>query len=188
MILLINNHDSFTFNLFQAIEELGETCVVISRDDIQINLLEGLRPQGLIISPGPGNPDQAPLVTQTIQAFADSTPILGVCLGHQILGTCFGARWGAAKEPTYGKATSVHHQGKRLFQGISQPMMAAKYHSLALSTLPKGFEALAWSDAGELMAIGHGSLPVFGVQFHPESFMTPEGLTLLSHFCELCRG
>jgi len=186
MILLIDNQDSFTYNLFHGIERLGRSCVIVQAKDADIELVRQLAPSGLILSPGPGNPSQAHQAAKLVQSFYATLPILGVCLGHQIIGDCFGASWGVSKEPTYGKATEIHHQGKRIFDGLSQPMVAARYHSLALHSLPKDFEALAWSSSGELMAMGHRTKPVYGIQFHPESFLSPEGLDLLGQFCKEC--
>jgi len=186
MILLIDNQDSFTYNLFQAIESLGRTCLVVHAEHGTPELLTPLCPEGIILSPGPGNPAQAIQATQVVKAFAGKAPILGVCLGHQIIGACFGAAWGQAKQKVYGKAKPVNHTGQRIFSGLPQPFDAARYHSLCLHSVPAGFEQLAHSEEGECMAIAHQAWPIYGVQFHLESFMSPDGLHILSRFFDEC--
>lgn len=186
MILLVDNQDSFTFNLFQAVEALGSRCLVISAAEARSEVVSQLAPEGLILSPGPGNPEQAQESLALALAFGGKLPILGVCLGHQVLGVAFGAQWRAAKRLVYGKGEEIWHQGQGILAGVPQPFVAARYHSLALEGAPPGFLPLAHTKDGELMAMAHRSWPVFGLQFHPESFLTPQGSQILKNFLALC--
>ncbi|OGG99149.1 MAG: hypothetical protein A2600_05075 [Candidatus Lambdaproteobacteria bacterium RIFOXYD1_FULL_56_27] len=186
MILLVDNQDSFTFNLFQAVETLGTRCLVVSAAEARPEVVRQLGPLGLILSPGPGNPDQAKESLVLAQTFGGQLPILGVCLGHQVLGVAFGAKWRAAKRLVYGKGEEIWHPGQGILAGLPQPFVAARYHSLALEAPPPGFVALAQTQDGELMAMAHRSWPVFGLQFHPESFLTPAGNQILKNFLSLC--
>ncbi|MDT8446508.1 MAG: aminodeoxychorismate/anthranilate synthase component II [bacterium] len=186
MILLIDNQDSFTFNLFQAVEALGRVCVVLSAEAVSLSAVRQLVPSGVILSPGPGRPEAALGSLLLAQALWREVPLLGVCLGHQVLGQVFGCPSVAAKRLVYGKAEAMLHQGQRILAGLPQPFFAARYHSLALSGLPENFDALARTEDGELMAMAHRELPVYGLQFHPESFMTPQGANILGNFLAQC--
>ena len=182
MIALIDNYDSFTYNLFQYLSELGAEVRVWRNDAIKADALLLMKPRAIVISPGPGRPDSAG-ITKAVLANAKNTPVLGVCLGHQALGETFGARVIAAKELMHGKTSQVQHDGKTIFQNLPSPMTAMRYHSLALAedSIADVFEISA-RGGGEVMAMRHKTLPHESVQFHPESIMTPEGKPLLQNF------
>jgi len=182
MILIVDNYDSFTWNLVQAIEILGEKTLVVSNDEIHSKLVKGINPRKMIISPGPGSPKNAGNSSQIIKDLWKKTPILGVCLGHQCIGSAFGSSITSAKKIMHGKTSQVYHNQSGLFENTPSPFQAARYHSLSVNTTPKKFEKSAWTNDGEIMAIAHEEKPVFGVQFHPESFLTPVGSKILENF------
>ena len=189
MILLIDNYDSFTYNLVQRIGELGRDRPVEVRrhDAITLDQIDALRPTHLIISPGPGTPDDAGISMAAIQHLGGRVPILGVCLGHQCIGQVYGGKVVRAPRLMHGKTSEIHHDGKGVFRGLSNPFTATRYHSLIVEerTLPECLERCAWSERKELMALRHKSMPITGVQFHPESFLTPQGHQLLANFLQL---
>ena len=180
MILLIDNYDSFTWNLVQCLETLGATVTVI-QNDVSPDLTK-LNPDKIIISPGPGTPVDSGNSNQIIQQFMDQKPILGVCLGHQCVGSVFGVDIQQSKRILHGKTSLIHHDQSGLFEAIPSPFQAARYHSLSLESVPRGFHKTAWTNDDEIMGIQHESLPIFGVQFHPESFLTPMGSKILENF------
>jgi len=186
VILLIDNYDSFTWNLAQYFGELGQAPVVKRNDEITLDQIGEMRPSRIVISPGPGRPESAGISIDTIRRFGASTPILGVCLGHQSIGIAFGGNVIRATELMHGKTSTVTHDGTGLFRGVSQPFTAGRYHSLVVSDpLPEELEATARTDDGTIMGLRHRSRPIHGVQFHPESVLTGEGRQVLQNFLEL---
>ncbi len=187
MIAVIDNYDSFTYNLVQYLCELGADVDVFRNDSISVAALAGLKPSGIVISPGPGGPDDAGISLEAIRAFADRVPILGVCLGHQCIGQAFGGKVVHAQTLMHGKTSRIRHNGKGIFSLLENPMTATRYHSLALekATLPAELEISAESEDGEIMGIRHVSRPIFGVQFHPESVLTQYGMRILENFLSL---
>jgi len=186
VVLLIDNYDSFTWNLAQYLGELGAPPLVKRNDEITLDEVAALRPDRIVISPGPGRPESAGISIGVIRRFGAHTPILGVCLGHQSIGAAFGAEVIRAPVLMHGKVSSVGHDGKGVFKGISQPFTAARYHSLIVAgPLPDDLEATAQTEDGTLMGLRHRSQPIHGVQFHPESVLTAEGHQLLRNFLEL---
>jgi len=183
-ILVVDNHDSFTFNLVQALGALGARVVVRLSDALALDDVPALAPDGLVISPGPGTPDDAGVSVALVRRFAGELPILGVCLGHQAIGAAFGMRVVRAGRLMHGKTSPVRHDGRGLFAGLPDPFEAMRYHSLLLdpTTLPPTLAATAWTPEGELMGVRHRSGLVEGVQFHPESIATPAGPHLLANF------
>ncbi len=184
MIVLLDNYDSFTYNLYQYLGELGAEVKVIRNDAATVAQLETLKPEGLVISPGPGAPDSAGVSVQAIAAFASRIPVLGVCLGHQCIGQLYGASIVRAPELRHGKTSDIYHTGKGVFGGLPNPFAATRYHSLIVDavTCPHDLEVTAWTADGLIMGLRHRSLPVEGVQFHPESMMTRSGKALLGNF------
>jgi len=184
---MIDNYDSFTYNLVQYLEELGEDLKVFRNDKITIPEIEKLNPSRIVISPGPGIPHDAGISEQVIKYFAGKKPILGVCLGHQAIGEVFGGKIIRAKSIMHGKISQIHHDGKTIFKGLPNPFPATRYHSLVVekSSLPDIFEISAWTDDGEIMGLRHKEFKVEGVQFHPESILTSSGKTLLKNFLSL---
>lgn len=185
MILLIDNYDSFTYNLYQYIGELGEAVTVKRNDEITVEDIENLNPEAIIISPGPGRPENAGNTVEIIQQFYKNIPILGICLGHQAIGYSFGAVIEKAGKIMHGKTSKIQHSEKTLFQSLPQEIEVMRYHSLVIKkgTLPPYFDVLAESkDDGEIMAIKHCQYPLYGMQFHPESVGTSEGKQLLNNF------
>ncbi len=184
MLLIVDNYDSFTYNLAQYFQMLGQEVNVIRNDAISLHEIEKLNPTHIVLSPGPGRPEQAGITLDVIQCFAGKLPILGVCLGHQAIGLYYGARIVQAKQIMHGKASLVNHDNQGLFQGLNQPLEVIRYHSLLIEpgTLPRDFTVTAQTDAGEIMAIQHQQFPLYGVQFHPESILTQQGLQLLNNF------
>jgi para-aminobenzoate synthetase component II len=184
MILMIDNYDSFTFNLVQYLGELGEELVVRRNDEITLAEMEETAPDFLMISPGPCSPNEAGISLAAIEHFAGKIPIFGVCLGHQSIAQVFGGDVVRAERLMHGKTSEMHHDGKTVFQDIENPFTATRYHSLIVKkeTLPDCFEITAWTDEDEIMAIRHKTLPIEGVQFHPESIMTSFGKNLLCNF------
>ena len=184
MLLMIDNYDSFTFNLVQYLGELGEDVLVKRNDEISIAEIERLAPQKIVISPGPCSPSEAGISVAAIAAFAGKIPLLGGCLGHQAIGQAFGGRIIHAKTLMHGKTSQVHHLGKGVFGDLPSPFRATRYHSLVIEreTCPPCLEVTAWTEDGEVMGVRHTSLAIEGVQFHPESIMTEHGHQLLQNF------
>ncbi|MBP2850803.1 aminodeoxychorismate synthase component II [Dickeya oryzae] len=191
MLLLIDNYDSFTYNLYQYFCELGSEVLVRRNDALTLADIERLSPQRLVISPGPCTPDDAGISLAAIRHFAGQLPILGVCLGHQALGQVFGAQVVRARQVMHGKTSPVRHTRRGVFAGLANPLTVTRYHSLVLekNTLPDCFEVTAWTeldgDIDEIMGIRHRSLPLEGVQFHPESILSQQGHQLLKNFLDL---
>ncbi len=186
MILMIDNYDSFTYNLVQYLAELGAEVVIRRNDAIGLDDVEALRPAAVVISPGPCTPSEAGISVPLLQRFAGRFPILGVCLGHQALGAAFGGEIIRAERIMHGKTSPIEHDGKTIFDGLSNPFDATRYHSLLVrrETLPACLEISAWTREGEIMGLRHRRQPVEGVQFHPESILTLEGKRLLGNFLE----
>ncbi|WP_338884115.1 MULTISPECIES: aminodeoxychorismate synthase component II [Xenorhabdus] len=188
MLLIIDNYDSFTFNLYQYFCELGTEVLVKRNDEIQLEDIEDLAPTHLVISPGPCTPNEAGISLEAISHFAGKLPILGVCLGHQAIGQAFGAKVVKAHEVMHGKTSLIHHIQQGVFKGLDRPLTVTRYHSLVIAaeTLPASFEVTAWSqhngDVDEIMGIRHRTLPLEGVQFHPESILSEQGHELLNNF------
>lgn len=192
MILLIDNYDSFTYNLVQYFAELGEQVLVRRNDEISLTQIAAIRPSSLVISPGPCSPDQAGISLAAIQHFAGQIPILGVCLGHQAIAQVFGAKVVRAKTVMHGKNSLIKHRQRGLFEGLNNPLSVTRYHSLIVEkeSLPDEFSIEAWTEADEpeIMALSHKKLPLYGVQFHPEAILTEQGHQLLQNFLTLCKG
>jgi anthranilate synthase/aminodeoxychorismate synthase-like glutamine amidotransferase len=184
MLLLIDNYDSFTYNLYQYLCELGAEVEVARNDEITLDAIAAARPQGIVISPGPCTPNEAGISVPLIRRFAGEVPILGVCLGHQCIGEAFGAVVAGAGEIRHGKLSAITHDGKGVFAGIPSPFRAIRYHSLAIQpdSVPEDLEVSAWSDSGVIMGVRHRRYAVEGIQFHPESIMTEHGKDLLRNF------
>ncbi len=187
MILVIDNYDSFVYNLVQYLEELGKKTEVYRNDKISLRIIEEKKPEGIVISPGPGRPKNAGISEQVVEHFASQIPILGVCLGHQCIGEVFGAKIVRAKILMHGKTSLIYHYGKDIYQGTENPFLATRYHSLIIKngTLPDCLIRTAWTKKEEIMAIRHREYPVFGMQFHPESILTKAGKKLLKNFLRL---
>jgi anthranilate synthase/aminodeoxychorismate synthase-like glutamine amidotransferase len=185
MYLLIDNYDSFTYNLYQAFLELGENLIVRRNDGISPDEIEELAPDSIILSPGPGTPSEAGISNAVVERFSGSVPILGICLGHQCIANVFGGRIERLDSVVHGKTSSVHHNGKGLFRGVASPFDAARYHSLHAVDLPDCLEVTARSDADVIMGIKHRDMAVFGLQFHPESFLTGKGREILRNFTRI---
>ena len=184
MILVVDNYDSFTYNLVHLFGELGAEVVVRRNDEIDADETERLAPSHLVISPGPGRPSDSGVSLDVVRRLAGRTPILGVCLGHQAIVEVFGGEVGQAKRLVHGKASDVSHDGLGLFAGLPEPFSAGRYHSLAATRVPDVLEVSATCTEGEVMAVRHRELPVDGVQFHPESVLTPVGPQLARNFLE----
>jgi anthranilate synthase/aminodeoxychorismate synthase-like glutamine amidotransferase len=184
MILVIDNYDSFTYNLVQYLAELGEKLEVFRNDKISIEQIKRLRPKQIVISPGPGSPKDAGISNQVINEFSGKIPILGVCLGHQCIGEVFGGKIIRAKKLMHGKTSSIYHNKKTIFKGIRNPFTGTRYHSLIVErkSFPRCLEITAWTKDKEIMGLRHKRLPVWGVQFHPESILTGEGKKILKNF------
>jgi len=187
MILVIDNYDSFTYNLVQYLGELGAKIAVYRNDALTIDGIKRLRPEKIVISPGPGEPKDAGISKEVLLAFGEKTPILGVCLGHQCIGEAFGGRIVGAKRLMHGKTSLVYHDGKGIFKGIANPFEATRYHSLLVErkSFPKVLKITAETKAKEIMGLKHKRYPIYGVQFHPESILTVEGKKLLENFLKL---
>ena len=183
---MIDNYDSFTYNLVQYLGELGAEVEVRRNDAIDIAGIEKLAPEGIVISPGPCTPNEAGISLETVHAFAGRIPVLGVCLGHQSIGQAFGGRVIRAPRLMHGKTSPIHHDGRGIFRGLANPFIATRYHSLIVEreSLPAGLEISAWTEEGEIMGLRHRVHAVDGVQFHPESILTVEGKHLLANFLE----
>ena len=184
MLLMIDNYDSFTYNLVQYLGELGEEVKVVRNDELGVDAIEKLAPERIVVSPGPCTPNEAGVSLAVIERFKGRVPILGVCLGHQAIGQSFGGKVVHAKTLMHGKVSRVHHSGEGVFRGLPTPYDATRYHSLAIerASCPSELEVTAWTDDGEIMGVRHRSLPVEGVQFHPESILTEHGHALLRNF------
>jgi len=187
MILVIDNYDSFTYNLVQYLGELGEDLKVYRNDQITTDEIEKLAPERIIISPGPGGPEEAGISIDVVKKFSGKIPILGVCLGHQVIGHAFGGKVIRGPRIMHGKTSKIHHDGKTIFSGIKNPFSATRYHSLLVEkgSLPGMLEISAWTDEDEIMGLRHREMKVEGVQFHPESILTEEGKKLLANFLKL---
>ncbi len=184
MLLLIDNYDSFTYNLFQYLNELGEKVVVVRNDKTTITEIEEMKSERIIISPGPSIPQNAGISNEVIRYFGAKVPLLGVCLGHQCIGYSYGGIVGRAKQIMHGKSSQIHHDGKGVLTGLPNPFSAIRYHSLVVKreNLPDSLEVTAWTADGEIMGLRHRQHPVEGIQFHPESFMTEKGKDILKNF------
>ncbi len=185
-VLIIDNYDSFTYNLVQELGELGADIEVVRNDAIDIAGIRAVAPDALLLSPGPGRPEGAGITCEAIRALAGELPILGVCLGHQAIGQVFGATVVAAPTLMHGKTSAIHHREVGVFEGLANPFIATRYHSLVLdpATIPDELEVTAWTDDGVIMGVRHRALAIEGVQFHPESILTPSGPAMLQRFLE----
>ena len=186
MILLIDNYDSFTYNLYQYLSELGADVHVVRNDQVSLEEIDAQKPERIVLSPGPCTPREAGISNDVVRHFGPKLPTLGVCLGHQCIGDAYGATVGYAGEIMHGKTSLVHHDGKGVFRGLPNPLEGIRYHSLAVyrDTLPPELEVTAWTDSGVVMGLRHSEYPIEGIQFHPESIMTQSGKELLRNFLE----
>ena len=187
MILLIDNYDSFTYNLYQYLCELGADVLVVRNDQTTLEEIADSAPERIVVSPGPCTPEQAGISNDVIRRFGPTTPTLGVCLGHQCVGYSFGGTVAGAEEIMHGKMSLVHHDGRGLFKGLESPFEAIRYHSLAVyrEGLPEELEVTAWTDSGLIMGVRHRRYPIEGIQFHPESIMTKVGKDILRNFLDV---
>jgi anthranilate synthase component II len=186
MLLMVDNYDSFPYNLVQYLGELGQDVKVVRNDEMTVDAVERLAPERIVLSPGPCTPNEAGISLGLVHRFAGRVPILGVCLGHQAIGQAFGGKVVRAKALMHGKVSQIHHGGAGVFRGLPTPFQATRYHSLAVerASCPADLEVTAWTEDGEIMGIRHRSLPVEGVQFHPESILTEHGHALLANFLQ----
>jgi anthranilate synthase component 2 len=184
MIAVVDNYDSFTFNLVQYLGELGAHVRVCRNDELSVTALASLEPEGILLSPGPGAPDTAGITLDVIRALGGHVPLFGVCLGHQAIGQAFGGKVVRARRPVHGRTSPIFHANAGVFAGLPSPLLATRYHSLVLEreSLPDVLEVSAWTDEGEIMGLRHRTLPIEGVQFHPEAFLTEHGHALLRAF------
>jgi anthranilate synthase/aminodeoxychorismate synthase-like glutamine amidotransferase len=182
VILLVDNYDSFTYNLAHLFQELGAEVTVLRNDALDADEAERLAPSHLVISPGPGRPRDSGATIEIVKRLGPRIPTLGVCLGHQAIVEAFGGEVGSARRLVHGKASAVSHDGRGLFAGLPDPLEAGRYHSLAATVVPDSLEVCATTEDGEVMAVRHRELPIDGIQFHPESVLTPEGPTLGKNF------
>jgi anthranilate synthase component 2 len=189
MLLMIDNYDSFTYNLVQYLRELGEEVEVYRNDKISLAEIEALNPTRLVVSPGPCTPNEAGISVEAIKHFAGKLPILGVCLGHQSIGQAYGGKVVRADRLMHGKTSPVFHDNRELFVGLPDPFDATRYHSLLVerSSLPECLEVTAWTAEGEIMGMRHRNLPVWGMQFHPESILTVAGMDMLNNFLQMTK-
>ena len=187
MILLIDNYDSFTYNLYQYLSELGAEVTVRRNDETSVEEIAEMAPEKIVISPGPSTPDNAGISREVVSHFGETTPTLGVCLGHQCIGSAYGGTVRGAGEIMHGKMSLIHHDGRGVFEGIPNPFEAVRYHSLAVErdSVPDDLEVTAWTDKGIIMGVRHKRYPVEGIQFHPESIMTHAGKDILRNFLEM---
>ncbi len=190
MLLMIDNYDSFTYNIVQYLGELGEEVRVFRNDKISIAEIEALAPARIVLSPGPCSPEEAGISVEVVRHFAGKIPILGVCLGHQSIGYAFGGTIVKSSTLMHGKTSPILHDGAGLFAGLPNPFQATRYHSLVVEreTFPEDLVVTAWVAEGEIMGLKHRTLPVWGVQFHPESILTQGGMELLQNFLDLSKG
>ncbi|MCL5058130.1 MAG: aminodeoxychorismate/anthranilate synthase component II [Actinobacteria bacterium] len=188
LLLIIDNYDSFTYNLAQYFAELGAEVLVKRNDALTLNDIKAAQPEGIVLSPGPGRPEGAGITADVIRSFSGRIPLLGVCLGHQAIGSVFGGAVVRAEKVMHGKQSLIHHDGRGVFKGIPSPFTAIRYHSLVVDrgSLPECLEISAWTEDGEIMGVRHRLINVEGVQFHPESILTDHGYTLLRNFLEGC--
>jgi anthranilate synthase component II len=188
-LLVVDNYDSFTYNLVQYLGELGETPVVVRNDALTLAEVAAMAPLGVVISPGPCTPSEAGISTDLVRELGPELPVLGVCLGHQCIGEAYGANIVRAPRVMHGKLSAIHHDGRGVFAGLSDPFTATRYHSLVIdpTTVPLGLEVTARTDDGVIMGVRHRDHPVEGVQFHPESILTEGGHQLLRNFIQACR-
>ncbi|MDC8445609.1 MAG: aminodeoxychorismate/anthranilate synthase component II [Nitrosomonas sp.] len=186
MLLMIDNYDSFTYNLVQYFGELGEDVVVYRNDEITLDAITQLSPERIVISPGPCTPNEAGISLSVIKQFSEKTPVLGVCLGHQSIGQAFGGRIIHARQLMHGKTSPIFHQDKGVFRGLPNPFIATRYHSLVIerATLPDCLEITAWTEDDEIMGIRHKTLKIEGIQFHPESILSQHGHDMLKNFLD----
>ncbi|HEY3105918.1 MAG TPA: aminodeoxychorismate/anthranilate synthase component II [Gaiellaceae bacterium] len=184
MILLVDNYDSFTYNLAHLLQELGAEVTVIRNDQIDADAAERLAPSHLVISPGPGRPEDAGATLEIVKRLGPRVPTLGVCLGHQAIVEAFGGEVGQAQRLVHGKSSAIAHDGQGLFIGLPDPLEGGRYHSLAATKVPDELEVCATTEDGEVMAVRHRELPIDGIQFHPESVLTPDGPALARNFLE----
>lgn len=184
MILMIDNYDSFTFNIVQYLEQMGEDVVVFRNDKVTVDRIDKLKPQMIFLSPGPGTPRDAGVTVDVVREFHKTIPIMGICLGHQSIGYAFGGEIVRAGRIMHGKVSPVHHDGRTIFAGLPDPFTAGRYHSLVVrpETLPSCLEVSARTAEGEIMGLRHKEFPVEGIQFHPESVLTPQGKRILRNF------
>jgi len=190
MLLMIDNYDSFTYNLVQYFGELGADVRVVRNDEAGLDDVERMRPERIVVSPGPCSPNEAGISLALIERLGGAVPILGVCLGHQAIGQAYGGKVVHAKRLMHGKTSPIHHAGQGVFAGLPSPFTATRYHSLAVerASLPDCLEVTAWTDDGEIMGLRHRGLPVEGVQFHPEAILTEHGHALLANFLGAARA
>ena len=186
MVLMIDNYDSFTFNLVQYLAELGVEVRVVRNDELEVGAIKGLNPSHVVLSPGPCTPNEAGITLETIERLAGRIPILGVCLGHQAIGQAFGGKIVHAKQVMHGKTSAIRHHSNSVFRNLPNPLQATRYHSLVIeqASLPSCLEVTAWTDDGEIMGVRHRTLAVEGVQFHPEAILTESGHALLTNFLQ----
>ncbi len=187
---MIDNYDSFTYNLVQYLGVLGAEVVVRRNDETSVEEIRSLKPDALVISPGPCTPDQAGISVEAVRSLYRDVPILGVCLGHQSIGVAFGGRIVRAKNLMHGKTSKIFHTGEGVFKGLASPFTAVRYHSLVIDkgSLPEVLKVTAWSEDDEIMGVQHREYPVFGVQFHPESVLSEKGMDLLKNFLDIAQG
>jgi anthranilate synthase/aminodeoxychorismate synthase-like glutamine amidotransferase len=190
MVLVIDNYDSFTYNLVQYLGEMGVQMEIHRNDQITLERIRELSPERILISPGPCSPRESGLSNEIIRTFAGKVPIFGVCLGHQCIGHTFGANVVVNYRMMHGKTSPIHHDGRDLFAGMPNPFEATRYHSLVIerASMPDFLEVTAWTDEGEIMGVRHKTLPIWGVQFHPESILTQSGRQILANFLQLGLG
>jgi len=189
MLLMIDNYDSFTYNLVQYLGELGEEVLVRRNDEVTLEEVDAMKPDRIVVSPGPCTPNEAGISVPLIERLGGHYPVLGVCLGHQSIGQAFGGRIVHAREVMHGKVSTISHNGEGVFKGLPNPFQATRYHSLVIDreSLPDCLEVTAWTDDGEIMGVRHKTLPIEGVQFHPESILTEHGHDLLRNFLQAQR-
>ncbi|EMT38771.1 MULTISPECIES: anthranilate synthase component II [Thermoanaerobacter] len=187
MILIIDNYDSFTYNLYQYVGEMSKEIFVIRNDEVSVKDIEKLNPEKIILSPGPGRPENAGICVDVIKSLGDKIPILGICLGHQAIGYAYGAKIVKADKIMHGKTSLVFHKGEEIFKDIKNPIEAMRYHSLVIDrqTLPRDLEITAYTEEGVIMGVRHKMYPVYGLQFHPESILTEQGKEILRNFLEV---
>ncbi|MFV9567772.1 anthranilate synthase component II [Thermoanaerobacter mathranii] len=187
MILIIDNYDSFTYNLYQYVGEMNNKIFVIRNDEVSVKDIEKLNPEKIILSPGPGRPENAGICVDVIKSLGDKIPILGICLGHQAIGYAYGAKIVKADKIMHGKTSLVFHKGEEIFKDIKNPIEAMRYHSLVIDrqTLPRDLEITAYTEEGVIMGVRHKMYPVYGLQFHPESILTEQGKEILRNFLEV---
>jgi anthranilate synthase/aminodeoxychorismate synthase-like glutamine amidotransferase len=187
LILFIDNYDSFVYNLVQYVGERSNGLKVVRPDDLTVDQVADLNPQRIVISPGPGHPDDAKLSVEVVRRFYERTPILGICLGHQCVAAAFGATVGPAERLVHGKTSEIYHRDRGILAGLPNPFVATRYHSLAVveETLPPELQVLAYTSDGEIMGLMHKEAPLFGLQFHPESILTREGKRIINAFLDL---